>query len=71
METNQTGLAIQSFESIVKDTNARFYEQAQWYLGLGYLKMGDSDKARFVFQSIITGNGSYSPRAAEVYELIE
>ncbi len=70
LETNQAGSAVQSFESIVENTNARFHEPAQWYLALAYLKMEDVDAAKEVFKTIAEGSGSYSTRAIEVYALI-
>jgi len=70
LETNQAGSAVKNFDSIVKNVNSRFYEPAQWYLALAYLKMEDVDAAKEVFKTIADGSGSYSDRAAEVYELI-
>ncbi|HUH74410.1 MAG TPA: tetratricopeptide repeat protein [Chitinophagales bacterium] len=38
--------AIVYFENTIKKTNSNFYEDAQWYLGLAYLKAQDYEKAK-------------------------
>ncbi len=70
LETGRNNEAANNFSAVAKNAEATFFEQAQWYLGLTYLKMDDGDTARKVFQTIASGTGSYRARASEVYLLI-
>ena len=61
LETNNTKGAIENLEWVAKfGADKRIVEKAEWYLGLGYLKEGELEKADTVFQKILSfGKESY------------
>jgi hypothetical protein len=51
-------------------TDASMKENASWYLGLGYLKMENKDKAKVLFEGI-SSYGRYKKQAKKIIELNE
>jgi tetratricopeptide (TPR) repeat protein len=52
IEINQPTKAEKSFETVIKQKDNLYVDQANWYLGLCYLKMNDLDKAEHQFEQI-------------------
>jgi tetratricopeptide (TPR) repeat protein len=59
IELNNYNQAILMFESIIKDGNNLYTENADWYLGLSYLAAGQVNQAESVFTRIISTPGHY------------
>jgi hypothetical protein len=51
-------------------TNAGMKENASWYLGLGYLKVGERAKAKILFEGI-SSYSRYKKQVKKIIELIE
>ncbi len=47
LQTEQPKKAIIQFDSILVSKDFNFEDEAQWYLGLSYLKLNDIDNAKF------------------------
>ncbi|MBE0641916.1 MAG: zf-HC2 domain-containing protein [Bacteroidales bacterium] len=62
MEIEMFSEAIRSFQTILDDQQNLFLEQAQWYQGLCYIKIGRNDKARSVLQELGEANGPYKAK---------
>ncbi len=71
LETRRNDEAASNFTVVAKNAESTFFKQAQWYLGLTYLKMDNADAAEEVFQTIASGTGSYSVKATTIIELME
>jgi len=65
-EINDIREAIKSFQLIIDHNNNLYVEQAQWYLGLCYLKLFDTQKAISIFNSIIQEDSTYREKAEEI-----
>ncbi len=57
--------ARNNFITLSKDSD-ELDEQAQWFLSLCYLKMGNKDSAKVLFEEIAGGNSSYKEKAREL-----
>ncbi|MCC6837745.1 MAG: tetratricopeptide repeat protein, partial [Bacteroidia bacterium] len=57
--------ASTKLEELLLSNNNAFYQEAKWYLSLSELKRGNKQKARDLFEQIITENGFYSKKAKE------
>jgi len=57
--------AIKYLSSVI-DQNSAIGKQAEWYLGLCYLKTGDKIKAVTAFKSIMSSKNYYRPLATEI-----
>ncbi|SHJ47079.1 tetratricopeptide repeat protein [Aquimarina spongiae] len=66
MNTNQEKKAILVFESIAK--SSKYYENAQWYLGLTYLKLGKPTKTKSILEGLIQYNGVYKDKSVKLLE---
>lgn len=62
MEIEMFHEAIRSFQTILDDQQNLFMEQAQWYQGLCYIKIGQPEKARVVFKELAASNGPYKAK---------
>lgn len=59
--------AIPLFNAVVRSTDTRFTDPAQWYLSLAYLKLDDEDQAIGILESI----DDTSPYASDAEELLD
>ncbi|MEL6919031.1 MAG: tetratricopeptide repeat protein, partial [Bacteroidota bacterium] len=59
--TDQEKEAIRVFEQIKKEDG--YYENAQWYLALSYLKDNDKNKSIATLENIVSYNGALKERA--------
>ncbi len=66
MELNHYTKANENFRKIIDHKENVFIESAQWYLGLCYIKTGEIDKAKDIFESIDANNGYYKKEAHKV-----
>lgn len=71
METEQYPAASNQFHEVIKDGNNLFIEQSEWYLGLSYLAMNDTDNALIQFTSIANSNSYYSDKARRIAKQIK
>ncbi|MCB0570505.1 MAG: hypothetical protein KDC66_12100 [Phaeodactylibacter sp.] len=63
------GSAIQHLEAVRTNPKPIEYERpATWYLGLAYLKRGQTDKASLLFKELKDGDGRYAELARSVLE---
>jgi TolA-binding protein len=68
LKLSKVGGAIANLQWVKNNsTDASMKENASWYLGLGYLKMGDITKAKLFFKEI----SSYGRYKKEVKELLQ
>ena len=61
LNTNQEEKAVKEFKTITN--TGKYYEIAQWYLSLTYLKLNKSGKAKLLLEEIIQYNGAYKDKA--------
>ncbi|MDY8138477.1 hypothetical protein [Aquimarina sp. 2201CG5-10] len=66
LNNNQEEKAILQFQNIQADS--RFYEDANWYLALTYLKLGEVKKIPPLLQEIIQYNGIYKNKASKLLD---
>lgn len=66
METDKFKSAGHSFHSVIEHKDNLFIEQAQWYLGLCYLRTDENDKARIQFERIAMREGVYVSNARKI-----
>ncbi len=62
---DSTEKAIVCFEKVISDFDV-FDEQAEWYLGMAYLKTGDLKEAKSLLSIIATKEGPYKIKAERV-----
>lgn len=62
MEIEHFNEAIRSFQTILDDKQNLFIEQAMWYQGLCYIRIGQTEKAREVFSELNTPGSSYKAK---------
>ena len=65
MELGNFEQAIPLLSDVIVNSN-EFNKEAQWYLGLAYLKTGDKVKAGSYFESLSASDGFYHDRAAKI-----
>jgi tetratricopeptide (TPR) repeat protein len=71
IELKNYSQAILMFESIIKDGNNLYAENADWYLGLSYLAAGQVAQAESVFTRIVsTPSHYYNNEAKSILEKI-
>ena len=63
LELNWPKIAEEAFTKVASDKEGAYFEQAQWYLALTYLKAGNQDATIQGLEEIITTNSGYSERA--------
>ncbi len=59
MEINNFEMAIDNFNLIIEHNDNLFIDQAEWYLGLCYVKTNQVDQARQILNKIIVENTKY------------
>jgi len=63
--------AITEYKKITKDNNTLLVEQAEWYIGLCYLKIYDRKTALDQFQKIVKYDGYYKQPAEEIIKKLK
>ncbi|MBQ4821401.1 tetratricopeptide repeat protein [Aquimarina sp. MMG016] len=64
LNVNKEKQAIQEFEKIT--SNSRYFEDAQWYLALTYIKLSNTKKAKNILAKIIQYDGVYKKVAVNL-----
>jgi tetratricopeptide (TPR) repeat protein len=64
LELNKLNAAEEAFANVAADKEGAYFEQAQWYLALTYLKVEKQDIAIQGLEEIITTNSGYSKKAS-------
>lgn len=62
--------AIQAYNQVLTHNDNIFVEQAEWYMGLCLVQLGDYEKAGLIFEAIISRNGYYTEKAARALKRI-
>lgn len=70
METNRIVDAVNLLKSIIEDNDNLFADQAEWYLGLCYLKLNETEKAIIQFSKISQSNSTYKIKSEEIIKNI-
>ena len=65
IETNQPAKAEKSFETVIEQKDNLYVDQANWYLGLCYLKMNNLEDAEKQFDMIASDDRSYKQAMAK------
>jgi tetratricopeptide (TPR) repeat protein len=71
MEINEYAEANKSFRRIIDHKANAFIESAEWYLGLCYIKTGEVNKARQIFQVMASSDGYYKKEARKVLKKLK
>lgn len=69
LNTNQEEKAAKEFKTITG--KGKYYEIAQWYLSLTYLKLNKSGKTKTLLKEIIQYNGAYKNKAHRLLMAME
>ncbi len=69
MNTGEEQKAIDIFKNI--DGSSKYHENAQWYLALTYLKIGDTKKLKPLLTTIINYNGVYKENATHLQKALK
>jgi len=70
-ETGRFNQAIESYQTVVKDKDNLFVEQAEWYIGLCYLQTDNRKKAYKQFKKIAQSESFYQEKATAVLRKIK
>lgn len=70
-ETGKFKKAIASYQTVVKNKDNLFVEQAEWYIGLCYLQTENRKKAYKQFKQIASSQSYYSEKATAVLRKIK
>jgi hypothetical protein len=62
---NNMSQAIDRLNKVLANNNIAFYSEAQWYLVLASLKMGETESAKIQLSKIISEKGFYSKNAKQ------
>jgi hypothetical protein len=65
IETGKTGEAIGNFISVINNSGS-YVKEAQWYLGLAYLRNDDRKKAAECFKVLASSDGYYRKPAKKI-----
>lgn len=68
LNTHEETDAIAYLEEVVNRQDTTFANPAQWYLGLTYLKSGQTQEAAQIFEEIKASGNDYSQRASDILE---
>jgi tetratricopeptide (TPR) repeat protein len=68
IETGRYADAYNSFTKIVDHNDNLFIEQAEWYLGLTFLRSNEQEKARKQFETIAESQSFYNEKAKELLQ---
>jgi len=60
--------AIKEYEVVVIDKDNLFIEQAEWYIGLCYIKINEDEKAIEQFKKIASNQGFYQQKAISILQ---
>ncbi len=63
--------AIEEYEVVVIEKDNLFIEQAEWYIGLCYLRTNENKKAIKLFNKIANNKGYYQPQAEAILRKIK
>ena len=63
LELNRATVAEEAFAAVASVKDGAYFEQAQWYLALSYIKSGKQDAAIQGLEEIITAKSSYDEKA--------
>lgn len=64
METDETGKAENSFKTVITHNDNLYVDQAEWYLGLCYLKVDNEAMAKVQFDKIASGDYTFKKKEA-------
>ena len=67
METEKVARAIDQF-ALVAETNNYLSSPAHWYLGLSYLRQGEREKAKGIFEQLATSTNDFQEKAKRILE---
>ncbi|MBI9038216.1 MAG: tetratricopeptide repeat protein [Bacteroidales bacterium] len=70
METNRVLDAVNLLKAIIEENDNLFVDQAEWYLGLCYLKLNETEKAIIQFSKISQSNSIYKIKSEEILKNI-
>jgi len=70
METNRVIDAVNLLKAIIEENDNLFVDQAEWYLGLCYLKLNETEKAIIQFSKISQSNNIYKIKSEEILKNI-
>lgn len=60
-----------SFEKVIEHNDNLYIDQAEWYLGLCFLAINETDRARRQFARIASGNSEKREEAAKILKKIQ
>lgn len=63
--------AVQSFDFVLRNQHNLFIEQAQWYISLTYLKLGDVQKAEAMLTKISGSESPFAFRSGEILKKLD
>lgn len=69
LQTDQEEKAIHQFKDV--SSTGKYFEAAQWYLSLTYLKINNPKKAITLLQEIVTYKGTYGNKAAQLLKALK
>lgn len=69
MEVEEFLKASNSFQGVIDHQDNLYVDQAEWFLGLCYLKLNNPEKARMQFSKI--ADGGISPKRDEAKEILQ
>lgn len=70
-ETGKYNSAIHEYQTVMADKDNLFLEQANWFIGLCYLKTGDDKKAYNQFKKIAKNEGFYQLKAQAILRKVK
>lgn len=70
-ETKNYHEAIDQYQTVINNNNNLFIEQANWYIGLCYLKTNENKKAFDTFKYLANKNGFYRSNALSILQKIK
>ena len=71
-QNGKTDLAIQKMQSVISQGDANtYYQDAEWYLSLFYLKERDLPKCTMLLKRIVEEGGYYVPKAKQLLQELE
>ena len=65
LETNQPSKAIGYFDRIINSNDLLYKDQAQWYKGMAFLKLKDSETAKKIFEQLASKPSADHHQAAK------
>lgn len=71
MADQQIEKAIEALENPAWKIPKKYQNQTDWYLALGYLKVGDKEKARTYLEKVIKADGAMAKQARKIVKEIK